>query len=173
MSSVGAKAANVTFEYRWLEGRPERAAELVAVIVSGGGTPAAKQKATAIPIVFVVVADPVDSKLVASLARPGGNITGPSNEQAYVAASVWRFYASSPGLHRLGFSGTTGNPAVALDKREVETIARFAGPEFVAPQFQKADKIVPAFAAINGRVYGADESRPLCPFWERPGVHWR
>jgi ABC-type uncharacterized transport system substrate-binding protein len=77
---------NLTIEYRWAEARNERFAEIAAefvrrkvdVIVTSG-TPAvmASKKATSvIPIVFPVAADPVGSGLVASLARPGGNVTG-------------------------------------------------------------------------------------------------
>ena len=78
---------NITVEYRWAEGKPDGfpalAAELVAlnvdVIVTAGGTLAvlaAKQATTTLPIVFCAVGDPVAEGLVASLARPGGNITG-------------------------------------------------------------------------------------------------
>jgi putative tryptophan/tyrosine transport system substrate-binding protein len=81
---------NILIESRWAEGKPERfpalANELVAlkvdVILTAGGTLgalAAKQATTTIPIVFSVVGDPVAEGLVASLARPGGNITGFSN----------------------------------------------------------------------------------------------
>ena len=81
---------NVVIEYRLAEGKAERlpalAAELVAlkvdVIVATGGTPgalAAKQASHALPIVFLGVGDPVTSGLVASLARPGGNVTGLTN----------------------------------------------------------------------------------------------
>ncbi len=80
-------------EYRWAEGKlerlPELAAELVRlkmdVLVPTGGTPAilaAKNATREIPIVFPVAADPVGSGLVASLARPGGNVTGFSNQSA-------------------------------------------------------------------------------------------
>ena len=81
-----AEGRNISLEYRWAEGREERlpdlAAELVRlkvdVIVAGGpaAVAAAKHAATTIPIVMAVSTDPVGLGLVASLARPGGNITG-------------------------------------------------------------------------------------------------
>src|SRR5215471_4737716 len=81
---------NVKIEYLWAEGKVERfpalATELVTlnvdVIVSSGGTAAAlaaKRATTAVPIVFIGVGDPVAEGLVASLAHPGGNITGLSS----------------------------------------------------------------------------------------------
>src|SRR5262249_49154780 len=75
----------VAIQYRWAEGRAERWVEIasefvrlkVDVIVSGGNAAvAAKQASTVIPIVFALVDDPVGMGLVASLARPGGNVTG-------------------------------------------------------------------------------------------------
>ena len=81
----------VTIEYRWTEGRPERVAEMavefvrrkVDVIVTYGGAVATLKQATSvIPIVFAIAGDPVGSGLVASLARPGGNITGMSLQTA-------------------------------------------------------------------------------------------
>src|SRR6266550_984233 len=79
----------VAIEYRWGEGRAERYAEIAAefvrlkvdVILAGGteAAVAAKQATSVIPIVFPTAGDPIGSRLVASLARPGGNVTGLSN----------------------------------------------------------------------------------------------
>src|SRR5215203_596510 len=85
----------ISIEYRWAEGRSEKAAEIAAEfvrlkvdVVVTSGTPqviAAKQATTTIPIVFVPAGDPVRSGLVASLARPGGNVTGLTSMAADLA----------------------------------------------------------------------------------------
>jgi ABC-type uncharacterized transport system substrate-binding protein len=85
----------VAIEYRWAEGRTERMAEIatdfvrlrVDVIVTHSAAPvlAAQQATSVIPIVFAVVADPLGSGLAASLARPGGNVTGLSLQQTDTA----------------------------------------------------------------------------------------
>ena len=81
----------IAIEYRWSEGRPERVAEIAAefvrlkvdVIVSNGiAVPTLKQATAVIPIVFAIAPDPIGTGLVASLARPGGNVTGLSLQQA-------------------------------------------------------------------------------------------
>src|ERR1700719_1723066 len=93
---------NVWIEYRWAEGRYERlpalAAELVArnvnVIVNEGGAPsllAAKNATSKIPIVFHTGNDPVAEGLVASLARPGGNLTGVSLLQVDISPKQFQF----------------------------------------------------------------------------------
>ena len=76
---------NIAIEYRWAEGRTERFAEIAAelvrrkvdvIVTSGGAVVAVKQATSVIPIVFPMAPDPVSSGLVASLAQPGGNVTG-------------------------------------------------------------------------------------------------
>src|SRR5262249_3457426 len=92
---------NLAIEYRWAEGRNERYAENAAefvrlkvdVIVTEATPPtlAAKQATAVIPIVFAVVSDPVGTGLVASLARPGGNITGLANQISDTAGKKLEF----------------------------------------------------------------------------------
>src|SRR5262249_14403147 len=147
---------------RWTEGRPERAAagaaELinlkVDVIVTGGGTTtalAAKEATTSIPIVFIDVADPIASKLVASLANPGGNMTGVSNQQIDLAGKRIEIVREViPSLRRLALLGNIGNPAAALDRREVASAAEKLGLEFIAPEFRRAEDLVPVFEALKG-----------------------
>jgi putative tryptophan/tyrosine transport system substrate-binding protein len=158
-----SEGRNLAIEYRWTEGRPERVAASasefvnlkVDVIVSGGGTTtalAAKEATKSIPIVFIDVADPIDSKLVASLAKPGGNITGLSNQQVDLAGKRIEILRELiPSLHRLGLIGNIGNPAAALDRREVAAAAEKLGLEFVTPEFRRAEDLVPAFEALKGR----------------------
>src|SRR5215475_6907078 len=152
----------VAIEYRWAEGRNERAAEIAAefvrlkvdVIVTQG-TPsviAAKQATSVIPIVFAAVGDPVDSGLVASLSRPGGNVTGLSTQQTDTATKrIELFREMIPGLHRLAIMGNVGNPAVVLDMREVQATARTLGLDIITLEIRRGEDIVPAFEALNGR----------------------
>jgi putative tryptophan/tyrosine transport system substrate-binding protein len=113
----------VAIEYRWAEGRSERFAEIVAefvrlkvdVIVTSG-TPvviAAKQATAVIPIVFVTVTDPVGSGLVASLAQPGGNITGLSLQSPDIAGKRLALLREVvPNLRQVAFMGNIDNPFV-------------------------------------------------------------
>src|SRR5262249_50873915 len=80
------------------------------------------------PIVFAAAGDPVGTGLVASLARPGGNVTGLSIQQTDLAAKRLELLREVvPGLRRLAILANVGGPAVVLDMREVEATARTLG----------------------------------------------
>jgi putative ABC transport system substrate-binding protein len=152
---------NVAIEYRWAEGRNERFGEIAAefvrlkvdvIVTAGSAVPAAKQATSVTPIVFATAADPVGAGLVASLARPGGNVTGLSNYQSDVAAKRLELLRDViPGLHRLAIMANVGNPAVVLEMTEVVTTARTLGLEVVTSEIRRAEDITPAVEALNGR----------------------
>ena len=152
----------VAIEYRWAEGRNERAAEIAAEfvrlkvdVIVAQGTPsviAAKQATSVIPIVFAAVGDPVGSGLVASLSRPGGNVTGLSTQQTDTASKrIELFREMVPGLRRLAIMGNVGNPSVELELSEVQSTARALGLEATAFELLRAEDIAPAFDALKGR----------------------
>jgi putative ABC transport system substrate-binding protein len=152
----------VAIEYRWAEGRgerfPEVAAELVRlkvdVIVTGGtaAVMAAKQSTSVIPIVFATVGDPVGAGLVASLARPAGNVTGLSNLSADLPSKRLELLREIvPGLRRLAIMANVGNRSAALEMTEVERAGRALGFEGVRLEIQKVEEIAPAFESLKGR----------------------
>jgi putative ABC transport system substrate-binding protein len=162
---------NIAIEYRWAEGREERHAEFAAefvrlkvdVIITHSTAPvvAAKQATSVIPIVFANAGDPVGNALVASLARPGGNVTGLSIQGTdTVGKRLELLREAIPGLRRLAVMANVGNSAVMLEMREVQAAARKLDLEVVTSEIRRAEDIEPAFQALAGRtdaVYvGAD-----------------
>src|SRR5262245_27688886 len=122
----------VAIEYRWAEGRADRAAEIAAefvrrnvdVIVTSATAVivAAMQATSAIPIVFAAAGDPVGAGLVASLARPGGNVTGLSIQQTDLAAKRLELLREVvPGLRRLAILANVGGPSVVLGSRLIKS----------------------------------------------------
>ena len=153
---------NVAIESRWAEGRPERVSEIAAefvrirvdVIVTVGTSLAlaAKQATSAIPIVFVGVGEPVDTGLVASLARPGGNITDLSNQSPDLAGKrVELLRDVIPGLRRLAIMADVGNPGSVLEMGEAQAAARKFGLEVTTSEIRRAEDITPAFEALRDR----------------------
>jgi len=153
---------NLAIEYRWAEGRNERyaenAAELVRlkvdVIVTVATVPtlAAKQATAVIPIVFAASGDPVGTGLVASLARPGGNVTGLSAQTAETAGKRLELLREIvPGLGRLAIMRNVGNPISVLELGEVQAAARALGLEVITSELRRAEDISPAFDALKGR----------------------
>jgi putative ABC transport system substrate-binding protein len=129
---------NVAIEIRWAEGRPERYSEIatefvrlkVSVIVTGGtqSALAIKQVTSVVPIVFATVADPVGIGLVASLARPGGNITGLSMQQNDLGSKRLGFLREVvPGLRRVAILTNIDSPSAMLERSEVEAAAGVLG----------------------------------------------
>jgi len=155
----------VSIEYRWAEGREERFAEIAAEfirlkvdVIFTYATPSsiAAKKATAIiPIVFAAAGDPVGTGLVASLARPGGNITGLSIQQTDTATKRLELLREVvPGLRRLAILAHVGSPNAVLDMGEVQAAAGALGLEVVALEIRQAAEIAPAVETIKGRVDG-------------------
>ena len=153
---------NVAIEYRWAEGRPERFAEIAAEFVQlkvdlivAPTTPAviaAKQATSVIPIVVATANDPVGTGLVASLARPGGNVTGLSNQLPDTSPKRLELLREVvPGLRRLAILANAGNPGAMVDMREFEATARMLGLETPTFEIRRAEDIAPAFEALKGR----------------------
>jgi putative ABC transport system substrate-binding protein len=152
----------VTIAYRWAEGHTERVAEIatelvrlkVDVIVTYG-TPqviAAKMATSVIPIVFTLVGDPVGAGLVASLARPGGNVTGLSlltTDTATKRIDLLRQVV--PSLRRLAILANVGNPANRLEMGELKKAARMLGLEVTTSEIRRAEDIASAIETLKGR----------------------
>jgi ABC-type uncharacterized transport system substrate-binding protein len=152
----------VAIEYRWADGRSERFAEIasefarlkVDVIVTYATPPviAAKQVTAVIPIVSAVMGDPVGTSLVASLARPGGNVTGLSVLTPDLAGKRLELLREVlPGLRRLAFLGNVGNPTTLLEVGEVRAAARTLGLDVIALEIQRPEDIALAFETLKGR----------------------
>jgi ABC-type uncharacterized transport system substrate-binding protein len=155
-------ARNLAIEYRWGEGRNERFAQIAAefvrlkvdVIVTGATPPtiAAKQATSVIPIVFAVAGDPVGTGLVASLARPGGNVTGLSILGPDVAGKRIEILREIlPSLRTVAILANIGNPLSVLELGEVQAAARTLALEVHTVEIQRAQDIAPAIEALNGR----------------------
>jgi putative tryptophan/tyrosine transport system substrate-binding protein len=149
----------VTIEYRWAEGRSDRYTEIavefvrlkVDVIVTvGSAVVAAKQVTSVIPIVFAVAVDPLGGGLVASLARPGGNVTGLSIQSADLAAKRLQLLRELlPGLRRLAMVGNANYAAAVLEMGEVEAAGRTLGLKVDRFEIRREEDIAPAFEAFK------------------------
>ena len=156
------ESRTVAIEVRWAEGRAERAAEIAAELVRlkidvivTSGTPlvaAARQATSIVPIVFAVAGDPVGTGLVASLARPGGNVTGLSVLATDLPGKrIELLREAVPGLQRLAIMGNAGNPVVALEMGEFHTAASALGLQALMLEIRRAEDITPGFEALKGR----------------------
>jgi putative tryptophan/tyrosine transport system substrate-binding protein len=155
------EGSTITIEYRWSQGRTERYAEIAAefvrlkvdvIVTVGSAVPIVRQATATIPIVFAVGIDPVGSGLVASLAQPGGNVTGLSiqaNELAGKRLEIARELV--PRLHRLAIMFNVGNAQPVLEMGETQAAARMLGFEVVPLVIQRPEDIASAFQALKTR----------------------
>jgi putative tryptophan/tyrosine transport system substrate-binding protein len=150
----------VTIEYRWAEGRSEHYADIAAefvrlkvdVILSVGSAVAATKQATStIPIVFAIAVDPVGSGMVASLARPGGNVTGISAQSTELAGKRLEILREAlPSLRRLAIIGDVGYAGSVLEISEVQAAAGKFGLDIDVLEIRRPADIAPAFQALKG-----------------------
>jgi putative ABC transport system substrate-binding protein len=151
----------VAIEYRWAEGHNERLAEIVAefvrrkvdVIVTHSAAPAiaAKQATSSIPIVFATMAaDPVLVGLVASLARPGGNITGIASQSTDVTGKRFELLRELvSGLRRLAIMANADAPGAVLEMADAQKIAHSIGLQVVTLEVRQTQDIAPALATLK------------------------
>jgi putative tryptophan/tyrosine transport system substrate-binding protein len=149
----------VSIEYRWSEGRTERYAEIAeefvrlnvdVILTVGSAVPIVRQATTSIPIVFAVAIDPVASGLVASLAKPGGNVTGLSVQQADLASKRLEILREVvPSLRKLAVMTNAGNAQPVLEAKETQAAARALGLEVLPLEIRRAEDIAPAFQALK------------------------
>jgi putative ABC transport system substrate-binding protein len=150
----------IAIEYRWADGRRERFAEIAAefverkvdvILTSGAAGNAAKKATSTIPIIFAVANDPLGSGLVASLARPGGNVTGLSAQQSdLVSKRLELLREVVPGFRQLAIMANVGYPAAVLEMDEVQGTARTFGFEVAKLEIRRPEDIAPAFEALKG-----------------------
>ncbi|MBI1776912.1 MAG: ABC transporter substrate-binding protein [Proteobacteria bacterium] len=168
LSEAGyVEGQNLTIEYRWAEGKYDRlpalAADLVGrkvdlIVASGGSGPAraAKYATSTIPIVFTSSGDPVGDGLVASLARPGGNVTGVSIIAAELTPK--RFELLSELVQSVRVIALLVNPTGPSYERiiaEVQEGARAKGAQLLILNASNESEIDAAFATLVQRHAGA------------------
>ena len=152
---------DIALEYRWAEGRDDRyaafAAEFVQrrveVIVTAGttATMSVKKATSTIPIVFASAGDPVGTGLVASLARPGGNVTGLSNMQTDLGGLRLELLREVvPALNRVAVLGNANSPLIRLEMERVQAAAIQLGLDAFRLEVMKAEDIIPSIEAAKG-----------------------
>jgi len=151
----------IAIEYRWAEGRSERYAEITAefvrlkvnvIVTSGIAVAMVKQATSVIPIVFAISDDPVGGGLVASLSRPGGNVTGLSVQSTDLTGKRLELLREVvPRLHRLALIGNVGYLQAVVEMDEVQAKARTLGLEVAPLEIRRAEDIAPAFDALKAQ----------------------
>jgi putative ABC transport system substrate-binding protein len=161
LSELGwVEGRTVAIEYRWADGRGDREDEIAAefvrlkvdVILTVGGT-SARQATSDIPIVFAISADPLSTGLVASLARPGGNITGLSIQSSDLVGKRLEILREAvPELRQLAVMSDFALHAARLEADGLRDGAKTLGIEVTRSEISRTDDIAAAFEALKGRV---------------------
>jgi putative ABC transport system substrate-binding protein len=151
----------VRIVYRFANGQAERARELAAelvalkvdlIVTSGSGTGPAMKATSQIPIVFALASEPVATGYVASLARPGGNVTGLSLEAPDLGGKRLGYLRHIvPTAHRLAVLTDIAYLASKLDLDHIKTVAPALGFDPVPVEIRRAEDIEPAFGGLRGR----------------------
>jgi putative ABC transport system substrate-binding protein len=156
------EGSNLSIDVRWPQGTfehdPSPVAELInsnVDVIVAWATPAvnaARRATSAIPIVMVGQGDPVGFGFIASLARPGGNITGLTNIAVDLGAKVMELFAELvPGMKRVGVVRNPNNPAVPVVLRETEDAVRKLNMQVEVVDAQTSDEIERAFAQLSAK----------------------
>ena len=151
---------NLRLEWRFAEGRNERLPGIVSelaeakvdvlFVVNTQAAQAAKKGAGSIPIVFARVSDPSKTGLVATLSRPGGNVTGISNVADELGGKrLEALKAVLPGLTKVAVLWNAGNPGLALILKDAQAAAPHLGMEVAAVGMRSAAELPAAFEAIK------------------------
>lgn len=162
LSELGwVQGRTIKIEYRWADAHPERYVEIAAefvrlpvdiIVTTVPAVPASKAATSVIPIVFVLATDPVAGGLIASLARPGGNVTGLSMQATNLASKrVDLLHEIIPKLSDLAILGNVEIPQILLEMHEVETAAQKFNLKVIRLEAHRAEDFAPAFASLNGR----------------------
>jgi putative ABC transport system substrate-binding protein len=152
----------LVIETRWAKGRNERFADIAAefvrlktdVIVAAGTAPVmtVKRVTASIPIVAAIMGEPVGTGLVASLARPGGNVTGLSMTVPGLSSKrIELLREMVPSLRRLAIMSSVGNPNAAVNVSELQASAHALGLDVVISEVRRAEDIAPAIDSFKNR----------------------
>ena len=153
---------NLSIDVRWPQGTfehdPSPLAELInsnVDVIVAWATPAvnaARRATSAIPIVMVGIGDPVASGFIASLARPGGNITGLSGITVDLSAKLVELFAELvPAMKRVGVLRNPNNPGTVLHLRETEDAVRKLNMQVEVVDAQTSDEFERAFAQLSAK----------------------
>jgi putative tryptophan/tyrosine transport system substrate-binding protein len=150
---------NILIEYRWAEGEYERfpaiTAELITLkvdVIVTAGTPASlavKKAATSIPLVMVAVGDPVATGLVASLGRPGGNITGLTSIASEMEGKRLELLREVvPNISHIAVLWNAASPIQIIEEREVRAAAQISGMKMLSLGVRTVEEIEDALTTI-------------------------